>query len=165
MPKRRYPLPEIEYLRSRIDYNPMTGILTWKNGKLKGKRAFNSLQTEGYLQGAFEYQKFLAHHVAWAIYYGEWPKSIDHENHDREDNSILNLRLATAHENGQNLSKSWRGTEQIGVTWNKRDRVWQAHITYKTRLMNLGQFKEYEDAVKRVKAAHFLYGFHANHGT
>jgi len=166
--------PSIEYLRERIEYNPDTGKLYWKahatmepkwSGRYVGKEAFKNEQSAGYLQGMLDYRKYLAHRIAWAIYYGEWPDEVDHINHDKHDNRIANLRSVTRDENGRNTPRHRDSTSDVtGVTYNRRDKKWQVHITYKGALKNIRQFKTFEEAVRRRRAANFLYGFHENHG-
>ena len=108
----------IEYLREALDYNPETGVLTWKvrplrhfkdkratasiNTRLAGKPAFTAVQSAGYLCGNIEKRQYLAHRVIWAWYHGEWPPEdmvIDHVNMDKTDNRIINLELVTLVEN------------------------------------------------------------------
>lgn len=140
---------DIDQIKSVIDYSPETGKLTrkekyqqWPKGHEIG---WNS--GDGYIKvklfGEYEY----AHRIAWAIHYGEWPKSkIDHKNRNRSDNRICNLRLADNSQNGANQSlRSDNTSGKKGVTWNSRRRKWQAQIQYKG-IRKAGYFDSIEDA-------------------
>lgn len=100
----------LDYLK----YNPDTGIIT--RGKapvrvFKSIRDYNywnkrvdryvgSKDKDGYLRIRAYSKQYLAHRVAWYLYYGKWPDTIlDHINCNREDNRIMNLREITQKEN------------------------------------------------------------------
>ena len=86
--------------------------------------------------------KHRAHRVAWAIYYGEWPKQeIDHKNRNASDNSIDNLRDVSGIENLRNkgvYSNNRSGYK--GVTWHKSSGKWMAQIKHNKRNLHLGLF-------------------------
>ena len=92
----------ISRLRQLLDYNPATGILTWKprisprgwNAKYAGKAAGRDRHTGMVLQ--VDRIIYPAHHIIWALETGAWPKlTIDHKNRNWRDNRIENLREAT----------------------------------------------------------------------
>jgi hypothetical protein len=91
-------------LKDRLVYDPITGIITWKfyidnQSNLWGKEAGVSIR-KGYKVFKFEGIQYGAHVIAWALYYGEWPKGVvDHKDHDRSNNRIDNLRDLTYGEN------------------------------------------------------------------
>lgn len=100
-------LPSIDLLRQLLRYEPETGNLFWKerpvemfepkgrgaqgnantwNSRHAGKQAFIT-KHEGYLRGAVFAINIIAHRVAWAMHYGEWPSDcIDHVNGDGTNN-------------------------------------------------------------------------------
>ena len=45
----------------------------------------------------------------------------------------------------------------VGIRWMKRERVWRAQITTRGRVMELGKFKELEDAQRARKEAEKIY--------
>lgn len=101
-------LPSVEYLRECFDYDPETGILTWKERPRShfstdaGHKTFNSQvagtpvrkkERDGYLTLGINKRFLRAHRVAWAIYYGQWPTDqLDHINLNKSDNRIVNLK-------------------------------------------------------------------------
>ena len=69
----------------------------------------------------------------------------------RHDNRKSNLRIATKQQNGMNSTLSKNNTSGVtGVTWHKRDRVWQARIKVGYKYIHLGYFNRFEDAVKKI---------------
>jgi hypothetical protein len=169
-------LPSIGYLRQRLRYEPETGKLFWleyegmpKRGYAQwvGKEAFTSCKPEGYRQGMVGGHGCLAHRVAWALHYGEWPDDqIDHINGVTDDNRISNLRVVTNQENQKNRTMSSNNTSGItGVVWDKFRRKWRARITVNGRKLGLGRFKTLEEAAAARKEADIKYGFTERHGT
>lgn len=84
--------PTVERLRERLEYHPALGLITWRDGRREGKYAFNTPHNGGGLCGNFDKQLLLSHHVAWALYYGYWPREVYHLNERKRDNRIDNLR-------------------------------------------------------------------------
>jgi hypothetical protein len=92
--QRVHPLPSVDYLRSRLRYDPATGHLTWRNGPFAGRRA-GWVSPDGYEIVHIDGVRLRSHRAIWAIVYGAWPAlEIDHISRDRLDNRIVNLRLA-----------------------------------------------------------------------
>ena len=170
-----------EIVREFLDYDPETGILTWKNRDRKwfpsdgiykswntrvaGKEAFTRLHTKGYLQGAIFHKTYKAHRIIWLYMKGEWPDQIDHINHNKEDNRWYNLREVSNQENSKNQSQYITNTSGCtGVYWHKQGRKWVAQIKVDDYVY-LGRFDLLEDAISARKVAEIKYGFHKNHGS
>lgn len=148
-------------LQRFLNYDPETGLFVWNergpgdvavesrrkswNKQFAGKPAFYLKGKQGYLFGYVCNKIFFAHRVAWAISTGEWPQGeIDHINHVRDDNRLVNLRVVTTTENNRSrllIPRSISG--HIGVNWNKKDKRWIARHSY----TYLGSFISLEDAV------------------
>src|SRR5699024_11334021 len=59
-------------------------------------------------------------------------KTIDHINHDKLDNRLSNLRIASYADNQANRRKLKRTSSNYkGVRYHRRDNVWHAYIVVK----------------------------------
>ena len=167
-------LPSPKTLRQLLNYDHESGKLFWIarlpcafsserhcktwNTRFAGKEAFTATSS-GALHGSVNGNNILAHRIAWAIYYGEWPKcQIDHINHDRQDNRICNLREATPSENGRNRrSRPNSSSQYLGVCFDAARNKWKAEITAMYKSKFLGRFdceieaaKAYDQAAKKI---------------
>jgi hypothetical protein len=97
-----------EELRGQLDYDPLTGVFTWR---VKPRRkniadCAGCIAKTGYVYISVQKKTYAAHRLAWLHTYGYWPsKEIDHINRVRSDNRIANLREATRAENCANRKK------------------------------------------------------------
>lgn len=168
------PLPPVEYLRQRLRYEPETGKLYWRehsnmpthwNTRYAGTEAFTA-DFKGYRQGTFDYGRYFAHRVAWALHNGQWPvKTLDHVNHNPADNRIENLREVLHSDNMKNMRMHCTNTSgATGVYWYARYQKWTALIKADGVQHFLGYFADMQDAIAARKAAESRYGFHVNHG-
>jgi hypothetical protein len=89
-------------------------------------------------------------------------KDLDHVNKVKDDNRIVNLRLATKQENKQNHSapQSNNKSGYLGVSWNKRAKKWKAQIQMNGKVKYLGLFKYSKEAYEAyLKAKRELHTF------
>jgi len=176
-------LPDVETLRKLLDYDPETGILTWKarpvemfskagigrewNNRYAGKAAGNEIgYQKGYLAFTALGSHLLAHRVAWALHYSEWPADhMDHINGNKADNRIENLRVVTVRENCMNRPRRKDNSSgHTGVYWVANENRWMAQIKAGGRQKTIGRYLEKEDAIAARKDAEAAYGYHPNHG-
>jgi len=155
-------------LKEVLNYEPSTGIFIWKV-QLSSRGIIGSEVTtkhlEGYTTIQIDGKQYLAHRLAWFYVHGYFPDFIDHINHVRDDNRLVNLREVTRTENQQNLSIRCDNVSGVcGVSWDKARNRWTARIKVDDKYMYLGRFAEFSDAVNARKNAEVLYGFHDNHG-
>ncbi len=152
-----------ERARYLFNYDPNTGIFTWKNCKHKyrnGTRACGSVASHGYPQ-IYAGTVYLAHRVAWLYMTGHWPDStIDHANGIRTDNRWSNLRLAT--QTQQNANMATRADNKSGfkgVSRNRGNKKWRARIAVEGKQLLIGVFDCPVTAhAAYVRAASELYG-------
>lgn len=150
-------------VRKLLYYNPETGKIFHVSDD---SEAFTYIHDNGYRRGYINRRRYYAHRVAWAIHFGAWPqKSIDHINHDRQDNRLSNLREADHKTNGRNRKLSSNNKSGFnGVGWVKRVSMWQARIKINGKLKHIGFYSDITDAVTARRRAEREHGFHENHG-
>lgn len=186
MPERK-PLTA-ELIRALIDYDPESGLLTWRprplemfpaptpalqrsiaaawNEKNAGQEACACIDG-GYKTGGLFYNKLRAHRAAWAIVTGEMPKGqIDHINGDGTDNRWVNLRLVCGKENARNQKRHVTNISgHTGVCWSTRHGKWYAYVWAGTTNKKLGYYASLDDAALAARTARQNLGYHANHGS
>lgn len=145
----------IERLREVLDYNPESGLLTWRR-RLSSRAGVGDVagspDSNGYILVQVDYCPLRAHVLAWWLYYGERPQhEIDHENGTPCDNRIRNLRPANRQKQSANSRMSTRNTSGVkGVTWESRRHKWVAQIMVDGRHIHLGQ----HDTIAAAAAAY-----------
>ena len=163
-----------EELKRKFSYNSKTGLFTRlkKMGNFKaGSIVVIKPHHSGYLYlrmtlDSGEVKSFSLHRLAWLYENGILPEFIDHLNHNRSDNRILNLRSVTRQDNNMNQTLSKHNTSGVmGVSWHKRQQKWCAGIKVKYKKIYLGSFDDKNDAILARKEAELKYGFHDNHGS
>ena len=148
------PRPTIEELREYLDYDPETGVLTWKKRPgfrvQQGAPTCSGLNGKGYKQVQFRGTKFVAHRVAFALHHGRWPTPCcDHIDGDRQNNRADNLRECSVSENQHN-----RGVPRNSTTGVKGVRClsggYLATVVI-SRRAHTKWFRRLEDAAAYVK--------------
>jgi hypothetical protein len=131
-----------DYIRLFFTYNPETGEIRRKDKK----KSCGSYDGFGYLKIKIKGRSFMAHRVAWFLYYGKAPEmELDHINGDRADNRICNLREVTRAEN--NYNRSHRVNQTTGYVGISPKR-YKTHTLYKVHYRNRNYyFDTIEEAV------------------
>lgn len=140
-----------EVVREFFDYDPETGIVTWRvrdvkwfvdtvrysaethcawwNRRFSGKEAGAVNNDTKYRTVGIKGRKnYPIHRIIWLWMTGEWPDTIDHENGIRDDNRWCNLRNVTAKQNSQNRK----------LRKDKRDKDLPVGISRRTQLQKSG---------------------------
>jgi len=155
-----------EKLKEQLSYDKLTGCFVWQTyGRGKNYLKVAGCRSSGYIVIQINGKSQKAHHLAWLYEYGYIPKQIDHINHIRDDNRIINLRKSTQKENTKNSSLSSRSKSGItGVSWCKRSKKWLSQIMVDGKTKHLGYYCDKFESICARKSANNKYGFHVNHG-
>lgn len=163
-----------EVLCKVVDYDHITGKLTWKhrtedmfdaahktasakrwNSKHAGKPAFTTVSHGGYLTTTVFNKRLMAHRVAWCVYHQlDIPDGmvIDHINGVVDDNRIINLRVCNPAQNSKNVKKKRDGLR--GAFFHKSNKKWQSSIR-----LHLGSYDTEAEASEAYEAvAKFIHG-------
>lgn len=146
----------IKYLKTRLRYDPATGIFHWLLPPNKGPACRGGpagyTRNGGYVRIMVDQLSYYGHQLAWAFTYDAWPAyGIDHINRDRTDNRVSNLREATPAQNGKNHP----GYNPLRGTTPGRNGKWRAQIKMNYQTIHIGTFATREEAhaayVKKAK--------------
>ena len=137
-------------LMRRMNYNPDTGIFSWKVDSVRGHFKVGDRADRpcsyGYRRLFIDTQPYLVHRLAWFYVHAEWPPNqVDHINGDRSDNRLSNLRLADHQQNQANSPRrSTKSSKFKGVY--KYGNRWKAFIGLNRKTRYLGTFKTEAEA-------------------
>lgn len=150
-----------ERLKELLHYEEATGVFTWKvarRGEVKCGVEAGCIYSNGYRVIKIAGKRYGAHRLAWLYVHGAFPTDeIDHINHIKDDNSIVNLREATRKQNAENIpSKS----AHRGVSFDHKRKKFVASIYTNGKSIMLGRFYDLADAVAAYKLAAKTYHTH-----
>lgn len=146
-------MPELthERLRELLEYNPDTGVFTWRVGRrgTAWKGSVAGTVNDGYVRIGVDGEIYRAHLLVWLWKKGVFPSSeIDHRDGNTTNNRFLNLREATKSENQQNGKLRNNNTSgYTGVSWQATKQLWVAYITVNTKRITLGRSRSFETAL------------------
>lgn len=154
------PLPDAEYLRECLSYDPETGSLTWKTRPRKhfttsrGWSVFNTRypgksagviqeRDKGhfYVRVGIDQRLYNAHRIIWALVHGIDPDDlkVDHKDGNGTNNRLANLRIATLSQNNMNRKGQIPG-QLKGVWFHKRRKKWVGELCPNGTKIYLGLF-------------------------
>lgn len=139
----------LDELRSRMAYNPETGVFTAQvsRGRRKAGSQLGYVKADGYRMIMVSGRWHYAHRLAWLFTTGSMPvDEIDHINGARDDNRFSNLRQATRSQNMMNVAYR-------GVCLNKKSQKWQSSIRANGSRTYLGSFATEQEALAAYQAA------------
>ena len=158
-------LPVINRAKGHIFYDEITGLFTRKTATGKIINA-GCEDKNGYVKIWIKGKSYLAHRIAWAIYYNdEPPKVIDHQDHNKHNNKISNLIGGSHRDNLCNQKLSINSTTgHNGISFRKDRKKYTAYIHIHGKKHNLGVFDDLNSAILARDKANKEYSFHENHG-
>lgn len=172
-------------LKELLNYDPNTGLLTWKArserwfrnaksskawnkkhaGKVAGSITHIQSSSLSYVRIKILGKNILAHRLAWMLVHGAWPEHVDHINGCGTDNRMCNIRSVQPATNLRNKKLHMNNKSGIpGVAWEVDRSKWRAEISINGKMKRLGSFPDKFDAICARKSAENRYGFHPNHG-
>ena len=134
------------YVTDLLSYDSDTGLFTWKmsTGSQKaGSRAGVVDKESGYVRISIDRKTYKAHRLAWFYVHKRWPaQNIDHINHDRADNRLVNLREVTQKQNTQAMKKRVNTKSKFkGITpYKYKPGFFVAQIRYDGKQRKIGIF-------------------------
>lgn len=148
-----------EYLKELLNYDPETGLFTWKVArsnvvKVGGKAGTLS---HGYISINIDKRRYGASQLAFLYMTGSIPKLVDHINLDRADNRWKNLRAADRSINARNR-KAAGVSKIIGVYPSKGK--WSVRIRDNGTYPSFGCYKNKHDAIMARYAIEVKFGWH-----
>lgn len=152
---------DLEELRNRLDYDPSTGILTWKIKRRSvnpGDRA-GCIARDGYRKITYNNQIYPASVLIWFWMTGVWPfEVVDHKNRIKDDNRWLNLRLATQRQNTTNSRTKLGDRRGIQEMWGPRAGTrYRVGMCVEGKRLEIGLFKSLEEAKEAYRSASIKY--------
>ena len=159
-------------LAERLSYIPITGELIWiaKGNSKKvvvGSRA-GSVSPYGHRVIRLNGYLYPEHHIIWRLHFGVWPSGfLDHDNHNEQDNCLVNLKDVTQATNNKNQSKRSDNTSgHMGIWINKQNskKKFMSEVTYEGKRVHLKAHYSIEEAIACRNSVLKEYGFHPNHG-
>lgn len=129
-------------IRNKLNRKPMA-----KKGELSG-----SLKGNKYIVIEYKGKKYLAHKIAWFLYYKKQPPEvIDHIDGNGLNNSILNIRESTNKMNNSNKERHRQGKFPcVYKRKNKFSTSYFIRIFENGKYILLGTYKTPEDTYKQL---------------
>jgi hypothetical protein len=144
------PLPDVELLKQRYNYNPITGVVT---GRRNGK-VLRWTDSHGYLKVRVNKEAFKLARIIWKIVTGKDPVGeVDHIDLNRRNNRWTNLRDATSAQNNRNRKPKTNKGKLKGANWHKRTGRYESSICVNGKRIYLGSFATAAEANAKYRAA------------
>lgn len=144
----------VEILR----YDSQNGVLErkLKNGEWRvcGHKPTNN----GYGRLEVDGKNYKTHRLIWLLTYGDWPECIDHIDHDKLNNRIINLRSVTKVENEHNRGMNKNNSSGFpGVYFDKLRNKYKAQIRVNGNHIHIGYYSTAEEAFLAYQLAKIKY--------
>jgi hypothetical protein len=149
-----------EYLQSLFDYRD--GELYWKNTiapRAKKGTIAGSVHHTGYKYLKLNGKVIANHRVIFFMHHGYLPKEIDHQDRNRSNNKIENLRAATTQQNALNRTVCNTSKSGIrGVFFNEKINKWMVQLNIDKKQKYFGSY--YDLNVAKFVAEFIRHKYH-----
>lgn len=135
-----------------------------KHWKPERKGESNS---DGYLTVSVHGRMYPVHRIVMLMCYGFYGEGleVDHINHVRNDNRLVNLRFVTHGGNMRNKSVNSKNTSGVTGAYFLKDRKkYRARIVVEGETTSLGNYDTLEEAAAARVEANSKFNFNNNHG-
>ncbi len=157
--------PTQEYVKSRLDYDPETGLFKWNNcfqrrfnGTVAGTK-FTEKSGKSYTRISIRRKLIFAHQLAFLIMRGFIPDVIDHDDGNGENNKWTNLNESSNSHNSKN--RRLYSSNNTGITGvHVQDSLFVVKINGE-RFMST---KDFFEACCKRKSLENEFGYSKNHG-
>ena len=156
-----------DYLKSIINYNPETGVFTWKKRMSQNVKAGDVAGTncDGYVKIRINSKGYRAHRLAFLYMTGEMPEQVDHIKGIKSDNRWEKIREATHSVNMRNKCINKNNQSGVcGVRFEEDRNKWAANIGANGKQKKIGRYGDKFEAICARKSAENKHGYHENHG-
>jgi len=151
-------------LKELLNYDPFTGIFTWKVHRSRLARAGSVAGTVNpncYVAIKIDQRLYQAHRLAFLYMLGRWPKGdVLHTDGRTTDNRWHMLGEGTRAENMKDQKIRYNNKSGVtGVSRRNSRHKWRARIKINNKEINLGYFKDKADAIAARRSAEREHGF------
>lgn len=146
-------------LKYNLMYNPWAGLFYWKINKKKHKPLIGTvagyIDSNGYRIIGINRKQYRANRLVWLYVYGYFSEyEIDHKDQIKHNDRFNNLREATPQCNRRNCGNLKNNTSGVkGVSYVAPRKLWNAHIKINKIMFNLGNHRDFDEAVYHRLAA------------
>jgi len=146
--------------KRKYRYCPNSGLFFWKisTSNVKAGQIAGGFSL-GYIRLYVNKRLVMAHRLAWAFVYGEFPKNqIDHIDGNRANNKIVNLRDVTQEVNLQNQTRAHNQNKLAlqNIRKRKDNNKYQVRINKEKRQFYVGEYINIMDAIQARDIARII---------
>lgn len=145
--------------RHLLAYDAETGSLTWRNPTARAVKIGDAAGTRAGKNNNYRYVSldgtlYLAHRVAWLMFYGKWPDGdVGARNDDFDDLRIGNLFVRSAADTILSRKGPTKAKSGIRGVYPQPNGKWSAQIRRHYQMMHLGTFPTKEAAAAAIEEA------------
>lgn len=141
-------------LKEVLQYDPDTGIWTWKKTAGIKRMQAGSVLPSGYRRITVDGKSYYSAKLAHLYMIGTLPDEMDHIDRNPSNDRWDNLRLVTHAKNCQNRGKRLDNASGYpGVVYEKRSGKWKVDIGLNGKRIHIGRFWDLDLAIASKRMA------------